>query len=56
MVHVSMMQAYLIFVMNAVNAVRVKYLECKKIPEERENYWFGLRSASNGIHESNKLN
>ena len=29
--------AYLIFVMNAVNAVRVKFLaECKKIPEKNE--------------------
>ena len=38
------MVAYLIFVTNAVNAVRVKILaECKKIPEERENYCFGLR-------------
>ena len=36
--------SYLIFVMNAVNAVHVKILaECKKIPEEWENYCFGLR-------------
>ena len=35
---------YLIFVTNAANAVRVKFLaECKKIPEKRENYCFGLR-------------
>ena len=32
---------YLIFVTNAVNAVRVKFLaECKKIPEEPEKYCF----------------
>ena len=32
---------YLIFVMNAVNAVRVQILvECKKIPEEPEKYCF----------------
>ena len=31
----------MIFVMNAVNAVRVKFLaECKKIPEEPEKYCF----------------
>ena len=34
-------QAYLIFVTNAVNAVRVKILaECKKTPEEPEKYCF----------------
>ena len=36
--------SYLIFVTNAANAVRVNFLaECKKIPEKRENYCFGLR-------------
>ena len=36
------METYLIFVMNAVNAVRVKFLaECKKNPEEPENSVFG---------------
>ena len=36
--------AYLIFVTNAANAVRVKFLaECKTIPEKRENNCFGLR-------------
>ena len=35
--------AYLIFVTNAANAVRVKFLaECKKNLEKRENYCFGL--------------
>ena len=35
------METYLIFVMNAVNAVRVKFLaERKKIPEEPEKYCF----------------
>ena len=35
---------YLIFVVNAVNGMRVNFLaECKKIPEEREKYCFGLR-------------
>ena len=34
--------AYLIFVMNTVNAVRVKFLaECKQIPEEPKNTVFG---------------
>ena len=34
-------KAYLIFVTNAANAVRVKILaECKKIPEEPEKYCF----------------
>ena len=33
---------YLIFVVNAVYGVPVIFLaECKKIPEERENYRFG---------------
>ena len=36
--------AYLMFVTNAANAVRVKFLaECKTIPEKRENNCFGLR-------------
>ena len=36
--------SYLIFGMNAVNGVRVNFLaECKKIPEEQENYRFGIR-------------
>ena len=39
---------YLIFFMNAVNAVRVNFLgECKKIPEEPENYCFVLRLYRN---------
>ena len=42
---------YLIFVTNAANAVRVKFLaECKKIPEKRENYCFGLRLYHNSDH------
>ena len=42
---------YLIFVTNAVNAVRVKFLaECKKIPEKRESYCFGLRLYHNSDH------
>ena len=41
----------LIFVTNAANAVRVKFLaECKKIPEKRENYCFGLRLYHNSDH------
>ena len=37
-------ESYLIFVTNAANAVRVNFLaQCKKIPEKRENYCFGLR-------------
>ena len=35
------MCTYLIFVTNAVNAVRVKSLaECKKIPDEPEKYCY----------------
>ena len=40
--------SYLIFVTNAANAVRVKFLaERKKIPEERKNYCFVLRLYHN---------
>ena len=43
--------AYLIFVTNAANAVRVKFLaECKKNLEKRENYCFGLRLYHNSDH------
>ena len=42
---------YLIFVTNAANAVRVKFLaECKKNPEKRENYCFGLNLYHNSDH------
>ena len=42
--HLYHLLSYLIFVVSAVSSVRVKFLaECKKIPEERENYYFGLR-------------
>ena len=43
---------YLIFVTNAANAVRVKFLaECKKIPEiKRENNCFGHRLYHNSDH------
>ena len=45
------LRTYLIFVTNAANAVRVKFLaECKKIPEKRENYCFGLRLYHNSDH------
>ena len=44
-------ESYLIFVTNAANAVRVKFLaECKKIPEKREKYCFGLRLYHNSDH------
>ena len=43
--------AYLIFVTNAANAVRVKLLgECKQIPEKQENDCFGLRLYHNSDH------
>ena len=43
--------AYLIFVTNAANAVRVKFLaECKKNSEKREIYCFGLRLYHNSDH------
>ena len=46
-----MLCSYLIFVTNAANAVRVNFLaECKKIPEKRENYCFGLRLYHNSDH------
>ena len=36
------METYLIFVMNAVNAVRVNFLaECKKIQKNQKNSVFG---------------
>jgi len=45
------LDAYLIFVTNAANAVRVKVLaECKKNPEKRENYCFGLNLYHNSDH------
>ena len=44
-------QSYLIFVTNATNAVRVKFLaECKKNLEKRENYCFGLNLYHNSDH------
>ena len=45
------MKSYLIFVTNAANAVRVKFLaECKKNPEKRENYCFGHSLYHNSDH------
>ena len=39
--HLYHLLSYLIFVVSAVSSVHVKFLaECKKIPEERENYCF----------------
>ena len=41
--HFYHLLSYMIFVVSAMSSVHVKFLaECKKIPEERENYSFGL--------------